>query len=239
MADVFNFEADQPIEVSLNDIVGEGKKYSNPDELAKAYAHVENHARTLEAENAQLRASRDVNDATNKNQKTPEEIEREQLQNKQDQANSEAPKNSSAPDVNDFRSQIRDEVRALNEQDRAKANMDLAATRMVEVFGSEQAASEAIHKRAQELDVSVEWLKDSASRSPSAFYASMGITGTGGNRSTPSSTPEVRLQDNSNTRNFEFFDKMRKEDPKLYFSANTQTEMLQEAKRQGADFYKR
>jgi len=240
MADIFNneFQADPPVDVGLNDLVGEGRKYSDPDQLAKAYAHIERHARTLEAENARIRAERDVKDATN-HQQDPETREQEPPQMRQDPPNSEAPKNSSTPGSDDFRSQIREQVRALNEEDRAQANMDTAARKMVEVFGSEQAANEAIRKRAQELDVSVEWLRDSAGRSPNAFYASMGINAPAGDRSTPSPNSEVRLTDNSKQRNFEFFDRMRKDDPKLYFSAATQTEMLNEAKKQGAAFYQR
>lgn len=242
MADVFseNFQADPPIEVTFNDLVGEGQKYSDPDQLAKAYAHIESHAKKLEAENARIRAERDVNDATNNNRQDPAPNGQEPLQNQQDQQNSEAPNNSPSPgsDV-DFRSQIKEEIRALNEEERAQVNMDAAARKMVEVFGSEQAAAEAIRKRAQELDVSVEWLRDSAKRSPNAFYASMGITAGGGSHSTPSPNPEVRLGNTQNVKNFEFFDKLRKDNPKLYYSADNQREMMNEARKQGSAFYQR
>jgi hypothetical protein len=67
----------------------------------------------------------------------------------------------------------------------------------------------------------------------------MGITVNSGNRTTPAPNSEVHLPDNRNVRNFEYFDKIRKDNPKLYFSAENQTEMLREAKKQGAAFYQR
>jgi ABC-type uncharacterized transport system substrate-binding protein len=67
----------------------------------------------------------------------------------------------------------------------------------------------------------------------------MGIA-QGTSQSTPASRPGVVLDThNSNVKNFEYFDKLRKENPKLYFSATTQTEMMNEARKQGSDFYKR
>jgi hypothetical protein len=44
--DVFSDDNSEPsVEVGLEDLVGEGRKYKTPDELAKAYAHAESHAR--------------------------------------------------------------------------------------------------------------------------------------------------------------------------------------------------
>jgi hypothetical protein len=54
------------------------------------------------------------------------------------------------PGKEDFRSQIRDEVKALNEADRAKANVESAAAKMIEVYGDSAKANEAVVRRAQE-----------------------------------------------------------------------------------------
>jgi hypothetical protein len=236
MADENVFSAD-PVEVDVgfNDIVGDDKKYKDPDALAKAYANIERHARTLEAENAEARRKLDLLEATN--QGTNSEPPKQEQPASNDQ---QAPTPNSTPKADDFRSQIKEEIRALNEQERGVANIEATARKMVDLYGSQAAANEAIRKRADELGVTVDWLRDSAARSPSAFYATMGVPATGGaDRSTPSPNNEVRLRDDGNQKNFEHYDRLRKENPKLYYSAGTQKEMMSQARKLGSDFYKR
>lgn len=236
MADVFNLENNEEVNLGLNDLVGEGKKYSDPDQLAKAYANVESFAEQLKRENAELRAFKDAEEAKQKNQKPPEGKEPEQVPGGD---NHQEPPKAKTPGDNDFRSQIREEVKALNEQERGLANLDTAAKKLIELTGSEAKANEAIRQKASELGVTVDWLKETAMRSLQAFYTTMGVNSGGHSTSTPASSSDVRFRDNSNVRNFEYFDKMRKDNPKLYFDKATQQEMMKEARLQGADFYKR
>lgn len=232
-----NFQETE-IDLTLNDLVGEGRKYSDPDQLAKAYANVEAHARKLEKENADARAKIDTAEAKLKNQKPPEPSGQAPLED--DDTPNPKPNKEPTPGSVDFRSQIKEEIEALNKEDRAKANLDTAAAKLVELYGSQTKASEAIKERADELGVSVEWLKDSAGRSPAAFYASMGIQiNSGTDRSTPTPRSDVRLDERNTGKSFEFFDRIRVDNPKLYFSAATQREMMNEARKQGSDFYKR
>lgn len=245
--DVFSADpANVPEELSLEDLVGEEKKYKSPDELAKAYANIERHARQLEAENAQFRVKVDQFETqlTNRNEpNTNPNTQGGEQPNRADQRGEtpqdKAPKSGEKVD---YRSQIRDEIRALNEEERGVANMETAAAKMVEVYGSPTEANKAIQKRAQELGVSVEWLRDSASRSPQAFYATMGINTSGGTSlRTPSSGEGARLENrgDANVRNFEFYDRIRRENPKQYFTPAVQQEMLRHAREMGSDFYKR
>lgn len=238
MAGIFTADPATDLDLGFNDLVGEDKKYKEPDALAKGYANLERHARTLEAENASTRAERDTLKAATNNHSGNSENSGQEPARQPDPAGT--PPNSPTPSKDvDFRSQIKDEIRALNEEDRGKANMDIAARKLVELYGNEAGASDAIRKRADELGVSVEWLRDSASRSPQAFYATMGVNENEGvDRRTPSPNSQVRLVDNQGTKNFEYYDRIRKDDPKLYFTPAIQTEMLQSAK-SVADFYKR
>ena len=233
-------EEETPLDLGLNDLVGDDRKYKTPDELAKAYAHLEGHAKTVERENAEIRARLDAIEATKNNNNNDQGKGREQAP---PDDNPPTPPNNQAPPKSenvDFRAQIRDEVKALNEAERAAANIDAAARKMVEVYGDTAKANEAIRRRAGELGVSVEWLQDSASRSPSAFFATMGIQG-GASSSTPASGHGANLDrgNTSNSKGFEYYDKIRKDNPKLYYTAAMQREMMNEARRQGSDFYKR
>ncbi len=239
MADNDVFSTD-PVELDLgfNDLVGEDKKYKEPDALAKGYAHIERHSRTLESELAGARAKIDALTAT-KNQSNDSQNPRQDHSNEPDPANPN-PNPTPKKDV-DFRSQIKEEIKALNDEGKALSNIEATAQKLVDVFGNQASANEAVRKRANELGVSVEWLRDSAAQSPSAFYATMGITVTSGtDRSTPTPNNEVNFRnDGGDQKNFEYFDRLRKDNPKLYFSAATQGEMMNQARKMGAAFYKR
>lgn len=239
MADIFsdNVPEDVPTDLKLEDLVGEGRKYQDPDALAKAYANIEGHAATLEKELADLRAAKDLEDAKLKNNPQPPK-DGEQDKPKPGDNQPPAPNSSPKDDV-DFRSQIRDEVRALNEQERGMANLDTVAKKLAELEGSPKAASELIKRKADELGVTVDWLKETASRSPDAFYNTIGLSRDAVGRKTPTPGSDVRFDNRDNSRGFEFFDKMRKDNPKLYYSASTQREMFESRKKMGEDFYKR
>lgn len=234
---------DGTVDLGLNDLVGEDKKYKDPDELAKAYANIERHARTLESENAQFRARVDQIEATTREPNDNPRTQGGEQAPKTDQSQQPPQKETPKPGEEvDYRSQIRDEIRALNEEERGVQNMELAAAKMVEEYGTPQKANEAVQKRAKELGVSVEWLRDSASRSPQAFYATMGMNTAGGTpRTTPSSGEGVRLENRGEggLRNFEYYERIRKENPKQYFTPAVQQEMLRQARSMGDEFYKR
>lgn len=239
MADIFSADQhndDLPLDVTLNDLVGEGQKYKDPDELAKAYANVEAHARRIEAENAQLRARKDLEDA-NRDRKNPRDdaqVPSNQVDNPSSTPNSDAP-----GDKVDLRAQIREEFRALTDNERAERNLNDAVSRLIEIHGDEVAAAKAIQKKANELGVSVDWLRDSAKTSPTAFFATMGVNNSG-SFSTPAPSSDRRTDSGTQVKqNFEYFDKLRKENPKLYYSAATQREMMNNARTMGADFYSR
>lgn len=236
MADIFSTD---PVDIDLafNDLVGEDKKYKDPDALAKAYANIERHTRTLEAEQAAARAKIDALEATKRNSDGSQNQDPDPSR-QPDPAN---PNPNPAPkqDV-DLRSQIQTEIKAQSEQERARQNIDSTAQKMVDQYGSPAAANEAIRKRAQELGVSVETLRDSAATSPSYFFATMGVPATGVDRSTPAPHNDfVQRDGNRDLKDFEHFDKLRKDNPKAYYLPATQKEMLAQAKKMGADFYKR
>lgn len=235
--DIFSADPVEPT-VTLADLVGEDKKYKSPDDVAKAYAHAEGHIRNLERDLAALRAEKDV--ANNPNP-TPQNPDPGQVNTPTPPVEPRSDPNPRV-DENDFRSRIREEVKALNEQSKAADNIETVASKLVQIYGDTAKASEAVRRRAQELGVSVEWLRDSSARSPSAFYATMGITTEGPtSRTTPAPHSEVNTnaQYGGKPKNFDYYDNIRKEDPKLYFSAAMQREMQSQAKAQGSDFYKR
>lgn len=237
MADIFSSE---PIEqnqneVTLDTLVGDDRKYKTPDELAKAYAHAEPMLEQLKAERARLEAEnkvlKDLEEAR-RNGANPNEGVRDDGGNKQ-------PDPQPAPKIADvdINKLVREELQNASEEKRRTDNINSAAEAMNRHYGSAAKAQEAIARRAQELGVSFEWLKDAAAQSPKAFLASMGINPDARAQSTPGFSNEVNVNPTSGKRDFRYWDEMRKKNPKAYYSREVQKQMFDARRELGDKFY--
>lgn len=236
MPDIFGSEPIEPSEdestVTLNTLVGEGQKYKTPDELAKAYANADAYIAKSKAERlaleAELKVLKDLAEARNK---TPEQPKEQPVTHEQRE-----------PEVRkenvDISELVRQELSNADAERRKADNINAAAEQMTKRFGSPAKANEAIRNKATELGVSPEWLQDAAARSPSAFYATMGITPDSRSHSTPSYNTEVRLPSGSSgQRNFKYFEDLRKASPKTYHSAEVQKQLFAARRELGDKFY--
>lgn len=234
MADIFG---DQPIndDVTVDVLVGDGKKYSDVNNLAKAYVNVENFAEELKRENAILRAKQDAKDLN-----APEPNSQQPPQNANDQG---APAEPVKAQVNekDLRTLVSEQLQELDTVRKFENNVETTAQKMVEVYGSAAKAQEALAQKARELGVGIEWLRDAAARSPQAFYATMGIPDSPpSSASTPAPKNELRIEQknlNSGRKDYSYFQDLRRTNKSLYYSAGVQNEMQRLAREQGDAFY--
>lgn len=124
-------------EEAMNTLVGEGKKYATPAELAKALLHSQKHIKTLESETAQLR------EAQQKAQSV-EELLKELRGATQQPSPAPAPMDDQQPDASGQQQQGKsiEELleEKLNQRDasaRAKANQDYVAAELSKKLGGD------------------------------------------------------------------------------------------------------
>lgn len=231
---------DQPLNdaVSLDTLVGEGKKYKDVDALAKAYANLDNFVEEVKRDNATLRAERDAKAFQN-------------AQGNQEQARQPDPANTPSetpkPQVNekDLRTLVSEVMEDTINSRRLAENVETTAAKMIEIYGSASAAQQAIINKARELGVTPDWLRDASARSPQAFFVTMGVDPSNGgprqNRSTPAPHSDVRIipdvNGNNNGRNYNYYQELRKTNKAAYYSANVQAEMQKNARELGDAFY--
>lgn len=229
MADMFSDETivedNASEEITLDTLVGENQKYKTPDDLAKAYANADAAILRQKAELAELRAAdkvkTDLLEAQLKRTNSPEE--RKPVAN--EHREQEVPQKAETPNISEL---VREELLNASEEKRRADNINRATDSMTNHFGSIAKAQDAIKRRAAELNVSFEWLRDVASDSPAAFFASMGITPSARSSSTPGYSNEVVLDriNNAGLKNFKYFDEIRKSNPKSYYSPEMQRQVL-------------
>lgn len=234
MTDILDDQPDD-ITVTIEDLVGPGKKYADANALAKAYAHLEEHAETVKQENAAYRA--DLRARTSLEEIT-ERIARQAQQETPpvDRTDNAAP--PATPDAED----ISEKVLKILEEERRKANregnLEKSRSGLRDRFGADY--NLYLQKAAKSLGVSEKFLGDLAASSPDGLLKMVDSLNL---REDDLGAPPPNTLDTSKAfgqqvrKNAAYYNKLRKEDRAKYFSAAVQKEMHDEAFRQGAKFY--
>lgn len=231
---------DNETAASLETLVGEGKKYANADELAKAYQHASTYIEQLKTENSGIRE--DLNKRA-----TAEEI-LEQIRKGADRPSGNTEEITPPvvkPPVSDddLVNRIREVTTAERERERIAINVTTVADALVATYGSEAKANEVVRAKAAELGVSTQWLQDVAARSPKAFFVTIGI-------SEPTQTTNSAPKQDANPQalaantggaikpaTYAFYENLRRTDSKLYWTPKVQNQMMKDAIAKGDAFH--
>lgn len=160
-------------------LVGENKKYATTEEALKGLHHAQSHITKLEEEAAQLRNS---HDATVAEQKTIAEIlaaiDAKKTEQPQTALETITPAVAqTVPTVNmeevDLEALVQEVIRKDHSVRQTEQNFNQAVRTLDAKYGSRDKTNQEVAKRATELGVGVEFLKDLAQRSPDGFLTVM------------------------------------------------------------------
>lgn len=234
--------------------VGDNKKYVNEEEAFKALHYAQEHIKRLEEENAKTReelgaraALEDMIDTImSKGQQTgngdESNRERNNVADEMSKLVNDAERNmrasSDASGGPLTREEIAKMVQETLQQERIQTsfqrNIDEVAKVLENQWGPGYRA--LMSEKARELGVSQEYLANLAGESPKAFLAAVGATTRQPNQNgvAPPRTNTNSNFDNSTSgdkREWSYYQKMRKENPDLYWAPKTQMEIFQRRKR--------
>lgn len=243
MTDIFSNEGEETTSTEdyLAQYVGEGKKFKDINELAKAYANADKFIPELKNDLQTTRefiASKLDEIAQRNSQALPNG------QTEEPGGNQPAPVVPPNAEGEDLDTRI---AKALEERDLAKRleqNAQIVEDVLIGHLGSKDAAVEAVQAKARELGVEPGYLKQTAFQSPKAFFSLMGIDPDQKpqSNSTPAPSSDVNPralghgQPKPNT--YAHYDQLRKSNPSLYWSPKTQAQMHKDAQ-ENPDFFKR
>lgn len=219
-------------------LVGEDKKFKTVQDLAKSKAESDAFIERLKAEQAGLRAELktrvSLQEFMDKMNTTPQSSATNQ--ETPSTATGEEPKPLTVADLDTLLDQ-RDQLRRQNQ------NLDFTKQKLIEAWGPDYAAE--LKKRAQDLGgLGPEFLDDLAKKQPNAFLKLLDVSTTKTEApaqnsifSPPAST--VRISNTVNTtKDWNYYEKMRKTNASNYWSPEVQNEMFNAAKTLGDNFYK-
>lgn len=215
MADIFSEVVNQTVDVdsvTLETLVGDGKKYKEANDLAKAKVHGDLHISKLEKELAEIR--QELNKRA-----TMEELMDKIKTPVVPPVTPSAPQVPQAPDSQtpDVNKLVKEAFEAQTAEARRSANLQQVTQKLVERFGD--AAQIHLNKKAAELGVSLEYLQSQAKENPSVFYRLIEL-----DRPQQAVPPVVTAKSNAvlpqgtGERDKRYWDQIKAKDVKFYFS---------------------
>lgn len=220
-------------------LVGEGKKFADDEALAKGKWESDQFIARLQSEQEELRKELSTRmtleefwEKTHQNPKTNEE---------QGTPPPGEPKaQSNAPTKEEIAELVRQQLSEVTTQSQKVRNVEFVKQELTKTFGPN--FSEKLRQRAEELGSSIEFLGSMAETQPKAFLTLMtgGVVHTTPPQHDAPPRTQVRTEGPSPKmgKTFKDFERMRRENPTLYWQASTQQEIFKAAKELGEAFYK-
>lgn len=217
-------------EVKFDDLVGEDKRYKTNDDVAHAIVEKDLFIERLKQEAAEAREA--AVKAANQDEflKRLEEVTRK------------SPEPQNPPEVRRDEPAVtvtpEDIEKVIEEREAKKAaetNLNGVVSKLQELFGNDWRSR--VQSKAKELGVSTQFLTDVATKSPKAFYTTMGISETtssapaGDAFAPPRSSVNPSAPPTSGKKDMNYWHQQRKEKGEAwYFSLPVQNEIWKAAK---------
>lgn len=216
------------------------------DGLAKGKFEADEHIKNIEAEMAELRRELETRislqtflDQQKNSQNTPPVSSSVPTSQNQNAPKGNEPTPLSKDDIAEYvKNAIIQEKTALTREQ----NIDYTVSELTKMFGANYV--DKLTKVSQDLGVGKDFLNNLAAEQPKAFLKLVSDSASvakpqAGNytppRSVVNTTPVTQQQ--GTTKNWTYYQTLKKNDPKAYFDARTQAEMHREAIRQSEAFY--
>ena len=220
-------------------VQAKGENWSDPEILAKGKLEADGYISNLESQLTELREELNKQDYS----KTLLDQLQEQAADPTTAKLGEPSNNSSTNSQNTTASLSEDDLKSLVEKtltEREKGtalanNLSLVDQELEKSFGTE--AKTKVANKAKELGMSMERMREIAAESPQAFFS---LIGEPEKTFSPMVQGSVRTEgvnmQNSTERDFSYYQKLRRENRNLYYSAKTQQQMFQDKDRLGEKF---
>lgn len=238
MSELFNDPTPAETPASLADLVGEGKRYRDEAALAKAITEKDAFIERLKEEAAEARA--ELRARLNLEELADKVLTRKPTEPVTPPTNrNEPPLVKEEPAPSDLASEVRRLLKEEKAREDRTANLNKSIAALQEAYGPDY--QQALAKAAQSLGVSKEYLTEMASTTPDGFTRLVTATVTPDTNVpvTPpvSSTGVQPDPKHSSKKNAAYYNELRRNDPKKYFSKAIQNEMYKSAKELGDAFF--
>ena len=228
-----NGEGDpQPLPVNLEDWVGEGKKFNTVEDLAKSYAHSQEHIGKVEGSYKALQADLDK-------RLTVEEMVAKLQTQKPEPVTTVVPEGDQnlvqGMKPEDVKSQIDTAVGDLSTRLQHQDNEKMVSDTLRDRLGADVVGA-ALEEKAKAAGITVDDMRLLAQTNPMvvlAMFPEKTTTPSGTQLHSSVNTDTTQFNKSKPGRTFADYEKLRKENEREYFSQRVQSQMFDYAKQEG------
>ena len=221
-----------------------GEQWKDAEVIAKGKLEADRYIEELKRKNEELL------EASTRNSKVDELIELVRQQTKGKSTDSrpddEATGGASSPDrtgpelTNEqIKALVEEQLKEYDSTRSRQSNLEFVEKEISKLYGESSKA--VVRNTADEIGVSIEDLEEMAAKNPKLLLKLVSSNHPGPNSPTYSSGSNVRseaVRRNAPGRNFEYYQKLRRENRSKYNSTEVQKQMLQDRLEMGDKFYK-
>jgi len=227
-----------PATMKLDDLMGDGKKYSDQDAVAKALVEKDTFIQRLIDEKRQLEETFRERENARAFDDRIKALEQAQLTERTEPPAREVTPPQPSVDPAKIEEMVQRSIAEREAQNIRSRNLITVKDTLTEKIGEDY--TKYVKQRAAELNIGMDQLNQMAANTPQAFLALVLPSDR-----TPESVapPASRVNPaaftpQTNSRGNKYYSEMRKSDPTRYFTPAVQMEEFQELKRQGPErFY--
>lgn len=226
----------------LTELVGEGKKFSTPEELAKGKFYADQTIEVMKKRQDELYADyvklREENVAKAKLEDLIKQATSQQLASSETTPANEV-KDKPAIDPSQLKNLIAEEYKNQKFLDKATENFNKVQEKLTETLGVNY--SNVLKQRSSELGLSDEDINALARKSPAAFFRTFGIDQPQGDTFQAPARSNQRSDSfaprGAPKRTWAYYQELKKADPALYHDRKIGAQMAQDVVEQGDAFY--
>lgn len=225
----------------LEELVGEGKKFKSPEDLAKGKAEADLYIEHMKARMDELRQDYGkLRDEYNAGPKLKETLDQYMQELKQSQGAPQplGQEDKSVPlDEAKVADLVRSHIAANKQLDAEANNAKEVESRLQSTLGPNY--KQIVSQQISQLGMSVEFFNDLARKHPAVLYRTLGLDGqrpVENFQTPPTSTHRSDPFGTSPKRTWSYYQKIRKTDPVKYRDPKTQDQMFKDALELGDAF---
>lgn len=216
-----------------------GEQWSDPNTLAKGYVNAQEYIKQLEQQATELREDLGKMDYAEQLLKKLQEGQSRPSAGESQAANASGTnaQEPTAPNASELKDLIEQTLTEREQANTAAQNLQETDSKLQSLYGTE--AEKVMEQKIAELGMSKDRLRSLAAESPTAFFKLIGEEVK--KESNPVTQGTVNTNagsfSQSSKRDFQYYQNLRRQDSRTYYSPKVQNQMLQDRLELGDSFY--
>lgn len=233
------FEID-PTKNYYEELVGEGKKYKTQEDLARSKLHADNMISTVLKEKEEIVNDylklREEHNAGLKLQELIDRLQEQQLSSRDENLNSNEDK-TPAFDPSQIESLVSAKIQEHETSRKSDDNFNQVKKQLIERFGNNYHG--VVKEHADRLGLDGDFINNLARKHPGVFFKTLGLEETRQDSFQPPPRSDKRTDTfapNVPKRTWSYYQKMKRDNPNLYWDGKTQLQKMNDYIDLGKDF---